>query len=117
MDAIYGCDGCRTTIGRAGCPTHRDSAVYTDRHEWSTSEPVLTHCIHGLDLRLHPRCYLCRPASDEQVTSKCDHAALVEAARALLDHELDERGQVLEVEDNTLHLALRAALIEEARNG
>ena len=21
----------------------------------------ITHCIHGLDLRLHPRCYLCRP--------------------------------------------------------
>jgi hypothetical protein len=54
-------------------------------HEWSTSTPVLTHCIHGLDLRLHPRCYLCRPASDEQVTSRCDHAALVAAAR-----EVDE---------------------------
>jgi hypothetical protein len=85
MDVIYGCDTCRTTIGRAGCPTHRDSAVCTDRHEWSSaSTPVLTHCIHGLDLRLHPRCYLCRPASDEQVTSKCDHAALVAAARVFI---------------------------------
>ena len=26
---------------------------------WSGSELLLTHCRHGLDLRLNPRCYLC----------------------------------------------------------
>ena len=64
MDAVYGCDTCRTTIGRAGCPTHRDSNTYTDEagaYHYTGSRLVITHCIHGLDLRLHPRCYLCNP--------------------------------------------------------
>jgi len=64
MDAIYGCDTCRSTIGRAGCPTHRDSNAYTDEagaFHYTGSGLVMTHCIHGLDLRLHPRCYLCKP--------------------------------------------------------
>ena len=54
----------RITIGRAGCPTHRDSNAYTDEagaYHFTGSRLVLTHCVHGLDLRLHPRCYLCRP--------------------------------------------------------
>lgn len=25
------------------------------------TEIVTTHCKHGLDLRVHPRCYLCKP--------------------------------------------------------
>ena len=59
------CDGCRGTLGRAGCPSHRDSATYIDpSHSWSSSTPILTHCLHGLDLRLHPRCYLCNPAHE-----------------------------------------------------
>lgn len=68
LDAPYlNCDGCRGSLGRQGCPTHRDSATYADptqagRYEWTGSTLVLTHCIHGLDLRLYPRCYLCRPA-------------------------------------------------------
>lgn len=40
-DAVYGCDTCRTTTGRAGCPTHRDPppgaamvAALTHRHVW-----------------------------------------------------------------------------------
>lgn len=69
-EAIYGCDGCRTTIGRAGCPIHRDSAAYTDHQTWASSTPVLTHCVHGLDLRIHPRCYLCRPEADPTPTEE-----------------------------------------------
>lgn len=70
-DAIYGCDTCRTTIGRAGCPIHRDSAtLVAQSHSWSVSTPILTHCQHGLDLRIHPRCYLCEPAA------RADTAAL-----------------------------------------
>jgi hypothetical protein len=30
-------------------------------HTWSSSQPVITHCVHGLDLRINPRCYLCDP--------------------------------------------------------
>lgn len=59
MDAIYGCDTCRTTIGRAGCPTHRDQPKPTPG-----VNIYITTCIHGLDLRIHPRCYLCRPDPD-----------------------------------------------------
>jgi hypothetical protein len=54
------------------------SAQYVDPSlSWSSSQPVLTHCQHGLDLRLNPRCYLCRPASDALYAR---HAALVEVA-------------------------------------
>lgn len=28
---------------------------------YSSTGPVITHCPHGLDMRLHPRCYLCTP--------------------------------------------------------
>lgn len=49
---VYGCDGCRTTAGAAGCSIHGRT--------WSSS-PIITHCPHGLDLRLYPRCYLCSP--------------------------------------------------------
>ena len=31
---------------------------------YSSTGPVITHCPHGLDMRLHPRCYLCRPLAD-----------------------------------------------------
>ena len=55
-DAIYGCDGCRTTIGRMGCPTHRDKPAPTPGVNL-----YITTSIHGVDLRLVPRCYLCRP--------------------------------------------------------
>jgi hypothetical protein len=27
----------------------------------TSSKPIITHCEHGLDLRIHPRCYLCKP--------------------------------------------------------
>ena len=50
------CAGCSTTAGMAGCPEH-------GRHSWSSSQVVVTHCQHGLDLRIHPRCYLCEPAA------------------------------------------------------
>ena len=50
------CAGCSTTAGMAGCPEHGG-------HSWSSSQPVLTHCQHGLDLRINPRCYLCEPAA------------------------------------------------------
>jgi len=50
---MLNCDGCRGTAGMSGCPTHG--------HSWSSSQPVITHCPHGLDLRLNPRCYLCEP--------------------------------------------------------
>lgn len=53
-DAIYGCDGCSTTLGRAGCVSHRDRPS-------PGANLFITHCQHGLDLRLNPRCYLCRP--------------------------------------------------------
>jgi len=58
VDAIYGCDTCRTTIGRAGCPTHRDKPSPGVNF-------YITTCIHGLDLRLVPRCYLCKPIAIE----------------------------------------------------
>jgi len=50
------CAGCSTTAGMAGCPEHGG-------HSWSSSQVVVTHCQHGLDLRIHPRCYLCEPAA------------------------------------------------------
>lgn len=28
---------------------------------------VITHCKHGLDLRVHPRCYLCKPLESGSV--------------------------------------------------
>ena len=34
-------------------------------HSWSSSTPILTHCIHGVDLRFTPRCYLCHPWPDD----------------------------------------------------
>jgi hypothetical protein len=40
----------------AGCPEHGG-------HSWSSSQPIITHCQHGLDLRITPRCYLCEPAA------------------------------------------------------
>ena len=45
-------------------------------HSWSSSQPVVTHCQHGLDLRLNPRCYLCAPTPPD---------ALREAAQLALD--------------------------------
>lgn len=44
-DMVYGCDGCRTTLGRQGCSLHRDSNTYAaggvtvmslvfHRHRW-----------------------------------------------------------------------------------
>ena len=54
---MLNCDGCRGTAGMAGCPTHG--------HTWASSQPVVTHCPHGLDLRVHPRCYLCSPSDAE----------------------------------------------------
>lgn len=50
-------------MGRAGCPTHRQNNAVTiaPSTQWSSSEPILTHCNHGLDLRINPRCYLCHP--------------------------------------------------------
>lgn len=53
-DAIYGCDTCRTTMGRSGCPTHRDRPLVG-------ANTFITTCPHGVDLRVTPRCYLCRP--------------------------------------------------------
>ena len=56
LDAIYGCDSCRTTIGRAGCEIHRDRPAPTPGVNL-----YITTCVHGVDLRFVPRCYLCRP--------------------------------------------------------
>jgi hypothetical protein len=53
MDGMNGCPTCATTIGRAGCPTHRDPPPVVNSY--------ITTCIHGTDLRFTPRCYLCRP--------------------------------------------------------
>ena len=50
------CAGCSTTAGMAGCPEHGG-------HSWSSSQVIVTHCQHGLDLRIHPHCYLCEPAA------------------------------------------------------
>jgi hypothetical protein len=47
-------------------------------YSWSSSTPVLTHCQHGLDLRINPRCYLCRPEA-----ASLD--GLREAAQRLVD--------------------------------
>jgi hypothetical protein len=48
---------------------------------WSGSELLLTHCRHGLDLRLNPRCYLCDPLAATpaplDVTVAAKHAAAV----------------------------------------
>lgn len=44
--------------------TDDQHSAYTDEagaYHWTGSQLVMTHCIHGLDRRLHPRCYLCRP--------------------------------------------------------
>ena len=57
---MLGCDGCRTTLDRMGCPTHRDQPQPAPG-----ANLYITHCIHGLDLRLYPRCYLCRPLKTE----------------------------------------------------
>ena len=32
---------------------------------------VITHCPHGLDLRIHPRCYLCDPIAFEAWGCTC----------------------------------------------
>lgn len=53
-DGIYGCDACRTTAGRSGCPTHRDRPSVGANMFYTT-------CLHGVDLRFTPRCYLCKP--------------------------------------------------------
>jgi hypothetical protein len=51
--------------------------------------------------------------SSQWIMASNDYALLLdvlEAAERLLDHELDDRGQVLEVDDNGLHMTLRAAI-------
>lgn len=52
------CAGCSTTAGIAGCPEH-GSNTYTP-HLIGVND-FITTCRHGIDLRLTPRCYLCRP--------------------------------------------------------
>ena len=111
-DAVYGCDTCRTTIGRAGCPTHG--------HTWASSQPVVTHCPHGLDLRVHPRCYLCRPdptgsfaLGGNWPNLTRQHTALREAAQAVVDHAGGYHMGIECGDDLNGHLvALRAALRE-----
>jgi len=48
-------------------------------HTWSGSTPVVTHCTHGVDLRLTPRCYLCEPEAratpDTRLREAIDYAA------------------------------------------
>lgn len=93
MDAIYGCDTCRSTIGRAGCPTHRDSNAYTDEagaYHYTGSRLVMTHCVHGLDLRLHPRCYLCRPEQPAPDALRAAAQAVVEALFGCTDSKVRE---------------------------
>ena len=70
VDAIYGCDTCRTTIGRAGCPTHRDKPSPGVNF-------YITTCVHGLDLRVVPRCYLCEPELLAGVLSGTDYTDLL----------------------------------------
>jgi len=52
-------------------------------HTWASSTPVLTHCRHGLDLRLNPRCYLCEPAA---TPAPLDVDALYRALLAVENH-------------------------------
>ena len=105
-DTTYlNCDGCRGTIGPAGCPTHRGSATYIDpSHSWSSSTPVLTHCQHGLDLRIHPRCYLCKPAAPAD--------GLRESAERVVGRFLDTPASLAGVHVAALN-DLRAALTPE----
>lgn len=64
MDAIYGCDTCRTTIGRQGCPTHKDKPTPIGANMF------ITTCMHGVDLRFNPRCYICKPMSETQINMR-----------------------------------------------
>jgi len=90
------CAGCSTTAGMAGCPEHGG-------HSWSSSQVVVTHCQHGLDLRIHPRCYLCEPAA-----TPAPLAVLV-AAKAVVDWaEMAEGGNV--AAEDAMFDRLRAAL-------
>jgi hypothetical protein len=65
-----------------------------NQHAWSTSTPTLTHCIHGLDLRINPRCYLCSPyitASEIVVAERADCGRKVrDVARAIRDTEIPQ---------------------------
>jgi hypothetical protein len=94
-------------------PEGRCAATYIDRHEWFTSTPVLTHCVHGVDLRFTPRCYLCKPWPDDSpvLHVECEkrHAALVAAARDVLDVVSDDALSADALD------ALRAALEGEPR--
>jgi hypothetical protein len=59
-DMVYGCNGCATTLGRAECATHRDKPKPS-----GGVNLYFTHCIHGLDMRIYPRCYLCKPVKEQ----------------------------------------------------
>jgi len=99
------CAGCSTTAGMAGCPEHGG-------HSWSSSQPVLTHCQHGLDLRINPRCYLCEPAANPAPLDAPVRGALARAwkRRAKMYRGLWSR-QLREFHD--WRTALRAAGISE----
>ena len=85
------CAGCSTTAGMAGCPEH-------GRHSWSSSQVVVTHCQHGLDLRIHPRCYLCEPAATPAPLDVGPR--LMAAVRAVIADGIDSPGV-----HNELHAA------------
>jgi len=85
------CAGCSTTAGMAGCPEHGG-------HSWSSSQVVITHCQHGLDLRIHPRCYLCEPAATPAPLDVGPR--LMAAVRAVIADGIDSPGV-----HNELHAA------------
>lgn len=51
MDAIYGCDGCRTTLGRAGCATHRDRPAVAPLYSFRPTHGSHTHAHDGRECR------------------------------------------------------------------
>ena len=111
MDTPYlNCDGCRTSLGRAGCPTHRQNASVTiaPSVQWSSNEPVLTHCVHGLDLRTNQRCYLCRPWPDDSPVFRTDELLTIRRwvdALGSINHDTGRRivkADVLDVIDEAI---------------
>ena len=113
IPAFLNCDGCRGTLGAAGCPTHRNSAAAPSLGV----NVFITTCVHGVDLRFVPRCYLCKP--EALAAHVCDHSGCIPADAVRLAEARTRRSEIEQRiirADKTLDMATTSAA-ESSPNG